>query len=324
MTVERRHVQTYTDLFIHRRDLYAQQTPKGSYFLKREPVTADIVQSHLEGRITAGWYALSPESTTSWVVLDADRRDGLDQLREASKQLDTRGIPSLLELSRRGGHLWILFEPISARVARRLILGALPDLQGVEVFPKRDRLDDGSRVGNLVRGPLGVHLLTGEQYPFVDPVSLRPLSESAGGTLERFATTERISASRAAEGLAGLLEEAKQAPSSATGAEPGVPADGDGERVTFGEIKERIGDLYAFVSQFVELDEAGRGHCPFHPPDVHPSFAVDRRRGFWVCFHEVNPRTGRYLGGDAVEFYRRFKNLTYRDVVTELAATWVG
>ena len=46
-------------------------------------------------------------------------------------------------------------------------------------------------------------------------------------------------------------------------------------------------------AKFVELDERGRGHCPLHPPDHNPSFVVDRERGHWTCFHEVDPRTGK-------------------------------
>ena len=84
-------------------------------------------------------------------------------------------------------------------------------------------------------------------------------------------------------------------------------------------LKASIGDLYDFVSQYVDLDERGRGSCPFHPPDRHPSFAVNREEGYWVCFHEVNPETGRYLGGDAIEFYRRLRGLDFGETVTVLA-----
>ncbi len=174
MSREQQHLHTYLDLFVHRRDLYAQQTCAGAYFLRSNQVTDDVVRAHLRGTITAGWYALTPDNTTRWVVLDADRADGLEQLQGAWKQLEAKGISSQLERSRRGGHLWIPFEPIPAHVARHLVLGLLPDLEGVEVFPKRDRLDEDTRVGNLMRGPLGIHRLTGERYPFVDPISLIP------------------------------------------------------------------------------------------------------------------------------------------------------
>ena len=77
----------------------------------------------------------------------------------------------------------------------------------------------------------------------------------------------------------------------------------DGGRSAMAALKARLGDPYEFIRSYVTLDERGRGHCPFHPPDRHPSFAVNRAHGHWVCFHEVNPRTGRYMGGDVIEFY---------------------
>jgi hypothetical protein len=324
MTIEQQHLRTYRELFIHRQDVFAQQTPKGAYFLKRSPISDDVIRSHLQGEITAGFYALSPDNTARWVCLDADREDGLEQLQEACKQLDQRGIPSQLEGSRRGGHLWVLFEPIAAAEARRLILGALPHLEGVEVFPKQDRVPDGG-VGSLVRGPLGIHLLTARRYPFLDPISLQPVAGSVQATLEYLQGVSRVAASQVVQRWAipeyqsGPAESIKTAGSHSE-LRPHFVAgevDRDLKRLSpIQRLKARIGDEYAFISQFVELDEQGRGHCPLHPPDTHPSFVVDRKTGHWSCFHEVDPKTGRYLGGDAIEFYRRLKGLSYKRVIT--------
>jgi hypothetical protein len=316
MAIEQQHLQTYRDLFIHREDVYARQSPKGAYFLKREPVSDDVIRSHLEGKITAGWYALSPENTTKWVCLDADRDDGLVQLQHAWQQLDQRGIPSLLEASRRGGHLWILFEPTPARDARRLVLGSLPDLEGVEVYPKQDELG-GKGVGSLVRGPLGVHLLTGRRYPFLDPINLQPVSRSVLGTLEYLQSVSRVPASQV-EGWATAEYRSGPIPSIRIAQSAAEPRTGSRRLSPIERLKEQIGDPYAFISQFVELDERGRGHCPLHPPDRNPSLVVDRRTGHWTCFHEVDPRTGKHLGGDGIELYRRLKGLTLREAVSEL------
>src|SRR5947209_13660506 len=109
MAIEHDKLHTYQELFCHQRDFFAQQTNTGSYFLRRQPVTDRVIHDHLEGRTTVGFYALSPNgNTTRWLVLDADRPDGLEQLQHAANCLDGRGIPSHLELSRRGGHLWVL------------------------------------------------------------------------------------------------------------------------------------------------------------------------------------------------------------------------
>jgi len=313
MAIEQGHLATYQELFVHRPDIHSRQNPNGSYYLKREPVTHDLIRTHLDGQITAGFYGLSQDGTTRWVALDADQRDGLERLQDAWKKLDARGIPSHLELSRRGGHLWILFEPIAANAARRLILGALPHLEGIEVFPKQDRLVPG-QVGSAMRGPLGIHRLTGRRYDFVDPISLKPLSATTTGTIESLAEAPRLGPNEVATHLALLLDEATAPPRS----EPPPrfkPYTGNGV-VDAENLKQRIGDLRSFVGQYVDLDSAGRGSCPFHPPDRRKSFAV--RDDYWVCFHDVNPRTGRYVGGDAIAFYMRLKGVTFKDAVHEL------
>lgn len=101
--IEQRHLATYLELFCPRRDLYARQTKRGSYFLTRSQVTQEVVANHLKGGFTAGFYPLTPDNTLRWVVLDADRADGLEQLQESWRVLEVRGISAYLELSRRGG-----------------------------------------------------------------------------------------------------------------------------------------------------------------------------------------------------------------------------
>jgi hypothetical protein len=280
------------------------------------PLTAEVIKSHLLGRSTAGLYALTPDNALRWVALHADRDDGLEQIQQAWRQLETRGISSHLERSRRGGHLWILFEPIQAGLARRLTMGCLPELPA-EVFPKRDQLNEQSRVGNLVRGPFGIHRLTGKRYPFVDPISLEPISRTVVRTLDYLGEVDRLRVDRVAELLAALPGPA--------GGRPGpvergaAPVAEDRRRQTpLQRLKAKLGDPYDFISRYMELDQDGRGHCPSHPPDHHPSFAVNRADGYWVDLHEVDPQTGRYVEGDVIAFYRRLRGLSYKQVLEEL------
>jgi hypothetical protein len=56
-------------------------------------------------------------------------------------------------------------------------------------------------------------------------------------------------------------------------------------------LTAKLDDPYDFISRYVELNQDGRGYCHFHPPDYHLSFAVNRADGYWVDFHEVDPRT---------------------------------
>ena len=81
-------------------------------------------------------------------------------------------------------------------------------------------------------------------------------------------------------------------------------------------VIERL-DLTDFISQYTKLDKRGRGSCPFHPPDVHPSFAVNQRAGYWYCFHERK-------GGDLISFYARLNNLSYAEALHQLRAQLGG
>ncbi|MFQ5870305.1 MAG: CHC2 zinc finger domain-containing protein, partial [Candidatus Zixiibacteriota bacterium] len=222
-------------------------------------------------------------------------------------------LATYLEDSRRGGHLWLFVEPVQALVMRtliRLILDTL-EIDNVEIYPQQDGLV-GIRVGSLVRGPLGVHQLTGQRYSFLDPVQLKPIGLSLEGQLDYLLTFQVNSIHQVAEALTRVVGETHQ---SNQDLHAQAPLDRDKIEV----LKAAIGDLYTFVSQYVQLDARGRGSCPFHPPDRHPSFAVNREEGYWVCFHQTNPETGRYLGGDAIEFYKRLKGLTFKEAVRELA-----
>jgi hypothetical protein len=110
------------------------------------------------------------------MVIDADYRRALDDLLKLQYELQQDGIQAALEQSRRGGHLWILFEsPVLARHARvyvrhlagRLsvqVKGAGPT-EGIELFPKQDRIEAG-QFGNAIRGPLGIHRAANRRYWF--------------------------------------------------------------------------------------------------------------------------------------------------------------
>lgn len=137
---------------------------------------ADI-QRHLAGEITIGLYAINPRTQRAkWMAIDADYPRSLDDLLKLQYALGRDGVQAALEQSRRGGHLWILFDqPAPAKNARRYIRhlaakllvrvkGSGPD-EGIELFPKQDSLRDG-QFGNALRGPLGVHRAAGRRYWF--------------------------------------------------------------------------------------------------------------------------------------------------------------
>jgi hypothetical protein len=206
-------------------------------------------------------------------------------------------------------------EAIVARTVMQNILDWL-ELSKIEIYPRQDEMpSDG--VGSLLRGPLGIHQLTGERYGFLDPVQLKPIGFSLAEQLE-YLLTFRINSNfqikKALTELSTRVPKPVPAPNPRTRSQKGFKK---GSKVQ--KLKEAIGDIYEFISQYVELDAKGRGSCPFHPPDNHPSFVVNREKGYWICFHEVNLKTGRHLGGDAIEFYCHRKGLSFHEAARELA-----
>src|SRR6202051_2389160 len=135
------------------------------------------VRRHLAGEITLGIYAINPETQrVKWMGIDADYKRSLDDLLKLQYELQQDGIQAALEQSRRGGHLWILFEtPVLAKHARVYIRHLASKLSvqvkasgpsdGIELFPTQDLISP-TQFGNAIRGPLGVHRAVSRRYWF--------------------------------------------------------------------------------------------------------------------------------------------------------------
>jgi hypothetical protein len=131
-------------------------------------LTAETIRKHLEGTLTVGLYAINSRSQRcKWVAIDADYKNAMEDLLKLQYQLMQDKVEPALEMSKRGGHLWIfLATPLLARECRVYIYNLAVTLgvpvkgaglaEGIEVFPKHDELDPGS-FGNAIRGPLGIH-----------------------------------------------------------------------------------------------------------------------------------------------------------------------
>src|SRR5579863_6874854 len=157
-------VAAFASLFIHNTAHYAVQQWDGSYWHVPEPLTLDLVAAHLSGRLTLGTYLLDKDSYCSFAVFDADSSDGLEKLVGLHQWLANSGVPSLLEASRRGGHLWVHFaESTPARLARAW-LRPFAQALGVEFYPKQDMLSVGGS-GSVIRVPLGIHRKSRGWYP---------------------------------------------------------------------------------------------------------------------------------------------------------------
>ena len=134
---------------------------------------------HLNGDITISLYAINPETQRSkWVAIDADF-DGAS------------GVPVSIAMGTEAGRSGRRIGTIAPRRAsldlrRRATAGLrMPDLclqsrpparipvkggglkEGIEVFPRQDRIEDGE-LGNAIRAPLGVHRKTNRRYWFYE------------------------------------------------------------------------------------------------------------------------------------------------------------
>ena len=183
-------VVAYRSLFVNRL-AYTLQSPRPHpesgrhyYFRPRRKGThADLsltdqtIRRHMEGDVTIGLYAINPQTQRSkWVAIDADYDGAMDDLLKLQHFLLQDGVEAALEMSRRGGHLWIFMStPAPARDCRIYIhdlaarlgvpvkRGALAE--GIEIFPKHNEL--GPReFGNAIRGPLGIHRGANRRYWF--------------------------------------------------------------------------------------------------------------------------------------------------------------
>jgi hypothetical protein len=303
-------VRAYADTFIPRYDLYPIQLRDGRYVTVKKPLELSLVYRHLRGALTLGAYALSPTSMARWICLDADDEPGWQGLMAMAGALSIPRVPAYLELSRRGGHLWLFFEqPVPGGDARRFGQQLLRDfgVTGVELYPKQDALRTGP--GSLVRLPLGRHRLTGQRYPFVD-LDGNPLACTVCEQVRLLASPQPVPRWFLDECLAS----APATPSSSlmTHDRPGRSPEGE---LLSERLKQSI-SVYDFVGQYVTLDERGRGHCPFHE-DEHQSFSVNREGNYWHCFAGCG-------GGSLIDFWMKWRERHGQDpgfvpTITELA-----
>ena len=83
-------------------------------------LTEETIRQHLQGAITIGLYAINPcTQRCKWVAIDADYKNAMEDLLKLEYYLRQDKVEPALEMSKRGGHLWILLEgPLLAKDCR--------------------------------------------------------------------------------------------------------------------------------------------------------------------------------------------------------------
>lgn len=154
----------FKELFINRHDVYPLQLKQGQWILKKDTLTDEIIEKHLTYKITIGCYS-GMDSTTKWLCIDIDSL-AIKNINEVQQKAEHFSIPVYYEFSgRKGYHCWIFFsKPAPNSKARRL--GNMLTSKS-EIFPKQN-FTSKKNVGNLVKGPLGIHRVTNKLCLFVD------------------------------------------------------------------------------------------------------------------------------------------------------------
>ena len=141
-------IETFYDLFRGRTDAYG--TWDGG--CNRSPLHIEGFKRHLYGEELIGVYPLTDESTVRWGCSDIDV-DDYDSAHNLSVAFKVKGVPSFIEKTRRGYHIWVFANDwVPAPVMRRAFLAAHEAVQvpAKEVNPKQEECIG---LGNYVRLP---------------------------------------------------------------------------------------------------------------------------------------------------------------------------
>lgn len=150
---------------------------KVNYTHIKAPLTQDLIERHLAGKITLGSYCLSKANTVTWLGWDVDSTD-LEKARDYTQQIIGRlgSIPYKVEFSGKKGYhvIVVLTHPLNAGKAKQIteaVRGNLPASgeTHVEIFPKQAQRTTTSPEGSLIKIPLCVHPETKQRSRFIDP-----------------------------------------------------------------------------------------------------------------------------------------------------------
>ncbi len=277
--------------FINRASPYTLQQRDGTYRWVRQILTVEDLASHLAGDITIAISSSDASGCTRWACLDADAADGLAQLVRLREGFADLGWPSVVEASRRGGHLWFLFDALHpVVVVRRAILGVLHRLDA----PRLELYPDGAALGHAVRLPLGIHRQTGQRYPFI----------GSDGQPLRFTSIEGALAWLLAQPMVpGRWLHAHWEPENDPPSDRRPISGTTSAVIRWVDTEISPLDLLAEMAPATAMRRVGRGYlgwCPFHPDAApqadgspgSPSFYVVNDRVFgwsWRCLSSNCP-----------------------------------
>jgi hypothetical protein len=222
-------------------------------------------------------------------------------------------VPSYLEQSRRGAHLWVFLEiALEPALLRRAFLPYAS--AGTDFFPAQEQVSF-EHPGYAVRLPLGIHRKSGRRYPFLVVVDegYMPVAGTLTDTLFWLVQVERASFSVVSALLAQYEQEVSPvlAKKVLQKLSPYLPARSVGSRWERIEDWNAEQDPFALIGRYVDLNYRGEGHCPF---GWHHSDGVDRHPSFLVYAPSRPSRACWYCrawgqGGSAFDFLKFYYGL---------------
>jgi hypothetical protein len=353
-SVPRRLLTSWQRLVVNRSQPYALQQADGTYRWVYEACTPQLLGAHLAGEITLALSCTGEAGQCRWLCLDADQADALPQMVALAGALAERGLPGLVESSRRGGHLWLLLDgPVLAAAVRRVALDTLDALRrggsalpALEVYPDAAAAVAGT-LGHAVRLPLGIHRLTGRRYPLFDAgghpcaftsteAALRfVLDWPRIAAVEIIRRTHELSPPRAATPLEPTTVLTTESDASHTLSTPRSQIGTRSPVIRWVDAEISPLELLADLAPESAMRPVGRGYlgwCPFHDdqaPDAAgrpgtPSFYVvhDRLHGWsWRCFSTNCPQSWGPMR-HSFELLQRLLGLTVRSAIVEACTRW--
>lgn len=173
-------IEMFHSLFEGRTDAYG--TWEGGSV--RSGVTINSFANHLNGVELIGIYPLTLGNTVKWGCSDIDV-DDIDAARNLQLAFAMKSIPSFVEKTRKGFHIWVFANDwIPAAVMRRAFLSAHESIgyPAKEVNPKQE---ETTGLGNYVRLPYpnGIHVIPENRYMLFKsddtPMTLKQFLDSA-------------------------------------------------------------------------------------------------------------------------------------------------
>ncbi len=162
----------FMNLFAGLKHVYGSYNIKtGKTYQVKAPVDFNVIAKHLWGYHSYGVYPLMGKHT-NFIAIDIDTND-LTLVSQFYAVMNQYYIPLYIERSKsKGYHLWIFFDQlVSAHKARLVVYHVINTIGcgAIEVFPKRDGLDDNVSYGNFINAPLFYPFTKVQRTVFINP-----------------------------------------------------------------------------------------------------------------------------------------------------------